>query len=50
MSNYLQYSVPHTSYLSFKMGFTDMMKYNGSKQIAVLQEGPCRAVLIKHTY
>lgn len=50
MCNYLQDSVPNTSYLHSKMGITDMMKYNGSKQIAVLQEGPCRAVLIKHTY
>lgn len=50
MCNYLHYSVPNTSYLSSKMGITDMMEHNGSKQIAVLQEGPCRAVLIKHTY
>lgn len=50
MCNYLLDPVPNTSYLSSEMGITDMMKYNGFEQIAVVQEGLCRAVLIKSTY
>lgn len=50
MCNYLLDSVPNASYLSSEMGIADMMKYNGSKQTVVVQEGPCRAVLIKPTY
>lgn len=50
MCNYLLDPVPNASYLSSETGITDMIKYNSSEGIAVVQEGPCRAVLIKPTY